>query len=142
MTARRTGAASVAALLAVAFVTLGTDALLGIDAASDDVRRHEAEAAHFEAQRVRMIRESEASGRVAARVAAGDLTLVGAVDELEPVLRERPGFDCAWLEDPPPTFRHRVARCVLVRVAAELENEPGRRAVVLARLDADYAALP
>ncbi|WP_439622368.1 hypothetical protein [Gemmata sp.] len=140
MSARRTGAASAATLIAVALTALGIDASLGVDA-REEVRRHEGDAAALEAQRVRVLRENEASGRVAARVIAGTLPLVGAVDELEPVLRERTGFASAWADDPPPTFRHRVARSILARVDAELAHDPARRAAVLARLDAEYAAL-
>ncbi|WP_439627441.1 hypothetical protein [Gemmata sp.] len=142
MTARRTGAASAAALLALglALAALGVDASLGADA-RDEVRRHEADASALEAQRVRALREGEASGRAAARVIAGTLPLAGAVDELEPLLRQRTGFECAWTDEPFPTFRHRVARYVVIRVAAELKHDPDRRAAVLARLDAEYATL-
>lgn len=136
MPAHRTGAASAVALLAIAVVALGADAYLGID----DARRHAGDAAVFEAQRIRVQREAEASGRVAARVIAGDLSLAAAVDELEPVLRERSGFESAWPEATFPTFRHRVARYVLTRVDTELQHTPLRRAIVLTRLDAEYAA--
>ncbi|WP_439629575.1 hypothetical protein [Gemmata sp.] len=140
MTTRRTGAASAAALLGLALTALGVDAGLGTDA-REEVRGHEGDAAALDAQRVRGRRESEASGRVAARVIAGDVSLSAAVDELEPALRERPGFDCAWADDPPATFRHRVARYVMVRVAVELGHDPAHRAAALARLDAEYATL-
>ncbi|WP_439628875.1 hypothetical protein [Gemmata sp.] len=140
MSARRTGAASAAALLGIALTALGIDASLGADA-REEVRGHEGDAAALDAQRVRAVREGEASGRVAARVIAGDVSLSGAVDELEPVLRERTGFGSAWADDPPPTFRHRVARYVTIRVAVELAHDPAREAAVLARLDAEYAAL-
>ncbi|WP_439626137.1 hypothetical protein [Gemmata sp.] len=140
MTTRRTGAASAAALLGLALSALGVDACLGIDA-REEVRGHENDAAALDAQRVRVLREGEASGRVADRVIAGAVPLSAAVDELEPGLRERPGFDCAWANDPPPTFRHRVARYVMIRVGTELERDPGRRDAVLARLDAEYASL-
>ncbi len=141
MTARRTGTASAAALIAVVVVAVGVDAYLGVDAARDDIRGNQADAAVIEAQRVRVVREGEASGRVAVRVIAGEVSLSGAVDELEPVLRERVGFECAWPDDPPPTFRHRVARYVMIRAGTELERAPARQVAVLARLDAEYAAL-
>lgn len=120
---------------------MGIDAYLGVGDVRDDIRGHQADAATLEAQRVRVLREGEASGRVAARLIAGEVSLAAAVDELEPTLRERVGFECAWPDDPPPTFRHRVARYVMTRVGAELEGDPIRRAAVLARLDAEYEAL-
>jgi hypothetical protein len=141
VTARRTGTASAAALLAVVVAAVGVDAYLGVEDARDDILRHQADAAVIEAQRVRVVREGEASGRVVARLIAGEVSLAAAVGELEPALRERVGFECEWPDDPPPTFRHRVARCIRCRVAADLEHDPARQAAVLARFDVEYAGL-
>ncbi|VTT99102.1 unnamed protein product [Gemmataceae bacterium] len=140
MFTRRTGTVSAAALASLVIAALATDLFDASRVRGDTVALAE-EAEALEAQRVRVIREAEASGRVAARVIAGTLTLAGAVDELEPMLRERPGFESAWPNDPPGTFRRRVARYVCVRVSAELEHDPGRRDTVLARLEAECAAL-
>ncbi|VTT98989.1 unnamed protein product [Gemmataceae bacterium] len=141
MSARRTGTASVAVLLATALGAVAVDATLGLDAARDDARQHEADAAVIEDQRVRVIRENEFAGRVVARLIAGEVSLAAAVDAMEPIHRARPGIECAWMNDPPPTFRHRVARSVMIRVGAELEGDPSRRAAILTRLDAEYATL-
>lgn len=138
MLARRTGTVSALAFVAVA--VLATEAWVGRDFQGGS-RTAEDEAHLLEAQQLRLAREREASGRVAARVIAGTLPLAGAVDELEPMLRARDGFECEWIDDPPPTFRHRVARYVTVRVEAELAHDPVRRTAVLARLHAEYAAL-
>jgi hypothetical protein len=141
MSARRTGTASVAVLLATDPVAVGVDASLVLDAARSDARQYEADAAPIEDQRTRVLRENEYAGRVAARLIAGDLSLSAAVDELEPIVRDRRGFECAWPDQSFPTFRHRVARYVLTRVAADLEHNPSRRLDVLDRLNAEYAAM-
>lgn len=140
MPARRTGAVSAAALLGLVLAVLGSNLDLGVGA-REDLRRHEADAADLEAQRVRVIRETELTARVADRVARGAIPLAAGVDELEPVHRERPGVECAWPSDPPPTFRHGVARSIIARVDGDLEADPERRTAVLARLNAEYAAL-
>jgi hypothetical protein len=137
---RRTGTVSVAALASLVIAALATD-LFDATRVRGETVTLVGESEVLEAQRVRVIREREMSGRVAARVIAGTTTLAGAVDELEPILRARPGFECAWPSDPPKTFRHRVARYVCVRVSAELEHDPGRCDAVLARLETEYAAL-
>ena len=55
-------------------------------------------------------REIELGGRVAARLVAGTCTLREAVDVLEPVLRNRVGFDHFWeFQMRTPTLRHGVA---------------------------------
>lgn len=140
MSARRTGAASAAVLFAVVVFAFGVDLCFGV-AGREDLRRHEADAATLEVQRVRVIRENDLTAQVAAGVSEGSLSLAKAVDELEPVHRSRPGIECAWPSDPPPTFRHGVARSILARVDGDLEADPVRRAAVLSRLNDEYAAL-
>lgn len=153
MVARRAGTVSAATLSALVLSLVCTDLLaprwvraVGLDvwnigALHDEVRGHDEQAAIVEAQRIRIIRESEASGRIAEQLAAGKLSLAEAVNELEPTLRQRVGFECAWPSDPPPTFRHAVGRYAITRVEADLTNDPDRQATVVARLKVEYDAL-
>ncbi|WP_439622031.1 hypothetical protein [Gemmata sp.] len=153
MVARRAGTVSAATLFGLVLSLVFTDLVaprwvqaVGLDVWNigtlrDEVRGHDEQAAIVEAQRIRIIREAEASGRVAERLAAGKISLAAAVDELEPTLRHRVGFECAWPNDRPPTFRHAVARYAITRVEADLTPDPERQAVVVARLLAEYADL-
>ena len=135
-----TALASTAVVLGLALAALAVD-VGRVAALRAELNDAAADAAVIEAQRVHQLRANEASGRVTARVAAGELSLATAVDELEPLLRDRTGFAHDSVYGPCPTFRHRVGRYVVTRVAADLEGESGRRATVLVRLDAEYATL-
>jgi hypothetical protein len=154
MTARRrVGAASATALLGLLLAIATAEILipqwprrLGLDIwnwgeVRAEVRQHEQEAAAVEAHRVQLRREVEIANHIAAKLIAGQITLVEAIDELSPILRHRIGFEHAWPNDPPPTFRHSVARYAITRVEAELTNDPARQAEVVGRLKAEYAAL-
>ncbi len=153
MAAQRAGAVSIAALsglvltLVIAHLCaprwiqhLGLD-VWNFHALREEARINNEHAAVVEAQRIRILRESETSGHTASRLIEGTLTLADATDELEPILRHRAGFECAWPYDPPPTFRHGVARYAITRVEAELRDDPDRLAVVSARLKDEYDAL-
>lgn len=140
MSTRRHGTASAAALLALVATTLVLGTRLGTEA-REKLCRHETDAQALDAQRVRVLREDDRTAWVAGRVADGTMPLAAAVDELEPIHRVRPGFECAWASDPPPTTRHRVARSVIERVATDLDGDPVRRSVVLDRLCVEYRAL-
>ncbi|MBA4190419.1 MAG: hypothetical protein C0467_20725 [Planctomycetaceae bacterium] len=153
MVAHRHGAVSVAALSGLVLALLGAELFAppwtekyGVDvwnlqAAREEARVNEEQAVVVEAQRVRILREIEVSGHTATRLIDEKITLLEAMAELEPILRNRTGFECAWPFDPPPTFRHAVARYAITRVEAELRNDPERQALVCARLRAEYAAL-
>lgn len=154
MTARRRpGVVSVTALLGLV-LTLGVAELLipqwsthlGLDVwnwgdTRVEAQQQEQEALAVEAQRVQLRREIESAGHVVAKLREGQVTLAQATDELEPLMRHRRGFEYAWPIDPPPTFRHSVARYATTRVEAELANDPARQAAICARLKAEYNAL-
>lgn len=153
MVTRRTGTVSVATLSALLLTFICADLTdpqwakeFGLDvwnirAIQKEAQEHNEQAALVEAQRIRIIREAEASGRVAEQLMDGKITLVAAIDELEPTLRQRVGFECAWPSDPPPTFRHAVARYAITRVEVELIRNPDRQAAVVARLQGEYSQL-
>lgn len=144
-TRRRAGAVSIAGLLGLVLAILAAQRL-GLDhwnwyTARADAQRQDQEAIAIESQRIQFRREVAAADRITAKLREGQITLTQAIDELEPLMRHRVGFEHAWPYDPPPTFRHAVARYATTRVEAELANDPERRAVVCARLNAEYATL-
>ncbi|MCE9562795.1 MAG: hypothetical protein K8U57_12180 [Planctomycetes bacterium] len=153
MAAQRAGTVSVATLSGLVLTLVAAELLaprwvqsLGLDVWNFHALREEARITRehsvaVEAERVRLRREVEASGHTANRLIDGRITLADAIDELEPILQHRVGFECAWLQDPPPTFRHSVARYIINRVEATLEAKPEQRTVVSARLKAEYDAL-
>jgi len=153
MAAQRTGAVSVATLAGLLLALVFADLVapqwcqeFGLDvwnfrAVREDARRVEEQAVSVEAQRVRLVREIELAGQTSGRLIEAKITLAEAIDELEPVLLYRVGFECSWPLDPPPTFRHAVARYIITRVKAELATNPDKLASVSARLNAEYAAL-
>jgi hypothetical protein len=155
MKARRPGTASATAVLALA-VFLGAGLLrsaaeragFGVwNAASvrQEFQHAERNRAVLEAQAHRFRHEKGQAAVVAARLIGGTLTLEAAVEELEPVLAARDGFDDAWRSRHgscyAPTFRKAVARYAINKATALLADEPGRGAEVSARLAAEYAAL-
>jgi hypothetical protein len=154
MNARRTGAVSAAALSGLV-LTLGLAQVVapewvkrvGLDVWNmpglrADARASAKEAAELRARQEKLGQEIELSEHVAARLADGSLTLAEATDELEPILRDRPGFDAIRVAKyEAPTFRHGVARYAIMKVHALLARDPARRAAVSARLEAEYAAL-
>ncbi|MFO0822458.1 MAG: hypothetical protein U0792_04955 [Gemmataceae bacterium] len=152
-TRRRVGAASATALLGLLLAFATAEVFipqwphrLGLDVwnwhkVRAEARQHEQEAAAVEAHRVQLRREVEIANHIAAKLIARQITLLEAIDELSPILQHRIGFEHAWPHDPPPTFRHAVARYAITRVEAELANDPARPAEIVGRLKADYAAL-
>jgi len=150
MVAHRPGTVSLAALsglVATIFVanliapvwiqSVGLD-VWNLESVREESRLNEEHAVAVEAQRIRILREVQVSGHTAHRLIEGTVTLEVAVDELEPIMRNRVGFECAWPLDRPPTFRHAVARYIINRVDAELANDPEKRAGVCAQLKVAY----
>ena len=154
MNARRTGTVSAAALSGLV-VTLGLAQVIapewvkgvGLDVWNyhtlrDQLEVGEQEAAVAQAKLDQAIRQSELGSHVASRLIDGVLTLAEATDELEPTLRNAPGFETTRVAHyNAPTFRHGVARYVIVRARDLLSDDPTRWAAVSARLEAEYAAL-
>jgi hypothetical protein len=151
---RRTGAVSAAALSGLA-LTLGLAhaaaprwaARAGLDVwnlpeLNARLREIDEETARTRSDGERLLRQIDAAGHLTARLAEGSLTLAEAADELEPLLRDRPGFEtvCA-VQDGAPTFRHGVARYAIRKALAHLAGDPTRRAATAGRLEAEYAAL-
>ena len=151
---RRTGAASGATLSALA-VALGLahavapkwSEQVGLDvwnysAAQNRVRDAESQSDSIRVGRDKLLREIEMADHLASQMIDGKLTLAAAVDELEPTLRNRPGFDvvreCHYKT---PTFRHAVARYALTHIGIVLQSDPDRLAAVTPRLEAEYSAL-
>ena len=154
MNARRTGAVSAAALSGLV-LTLGLAQVVapewvkrvGLDVWNLHGLRAEARAgakkdAELRVQREKLRREVELSEHIGVRLADGSLTLAEATDELEPILRDRTGFDTTRIfAYNAPTFRRGVARYAITKVHELLAPDPTRLAGVSARLEAEYAGL-
>jgi hypothetical protein len=108
--------------------------------ASTQEAREQTEELRLDQERMDM--SIEAGEHVAVRLVAGTMTLAQAIDELEPLLRARPGLDdihrIAYQTKSP---RQGVARYIVNRATRLLDNDPSRRAAVSARLEAEFAAV-
>lgn len=111
----------------------------GLSAEQDDQTRGEVLEADYDLLR----HQFAAADAVGAQLAEGQLTLAGAVTELEDVTRDRRGFGqiLEVVHPEAPTARARLARYAIVKAAKYLAAEPLRKAAVLDRLEAEYAAL-
>jgi hypothetical protein len=152
-TVRRAGTASAAALSGLV-LTLGLAHAAapewvrqaGLDvwnapALRDSLRAGNHRRAELLAHEERLFREIETIDHLAARLAAGSLSLAGATDAAEPILRERPSFPyTASQYYPAPTFRQSIARYLIARIERR-HADPARWATISARLEAEYAAL-
>jgi len=107
-----------------------------------DFARIADEAASLQARQEQLLREIELGDHMAARLAAGTLSLADAAGEMEPFLRTRAGFDtvCRHYYHVPNTHLG-TARYLIEKVRRLLEDDPSREATVTARLEAEYAAL-
>jgi hypothetical protein len=154
MNARRTGTVSAAALGGLAFalglaqvVAPGWVKRVGLDVWNmpglrSDARAAAARGAELRARHEALRRQIDLSDHVCARLAGGVLTLAEATDELEPLMRERLGFELMWdVHYTAPTFRHGVARYAIRKVQFLLASDSARLAAVSACLEAEYAAL-
>ena len=106
------------------------------------MQRTEAESVRLQAEGERVVKQIEYTDNIAHHLAGGDLTLAGAVDALEPVLRYRRGFETLWQHEyRAPTFRHGVARYAIMKVRYRPGGDRDGSAAILLRLEAEYAAL-
>jgi len=85
--------------------------------------------------------EVEVIDGVAARLAAGGLSLEAACEQVEPILRERLAFDDARRYYEAPTPRLSVARYMIGQAQRHAGAGPCRKAAVAERLEAEYATM-
>lgn len=84
----------------------------------------------------------EISERLAAQLMEGRTTLKRAVDELEPLMRERTGFACVCeVAHKTTNFRVGTARHLILHVERMLSETPSYHCGVLERLETECAAL-
>jgi hypothetical protein len=152
---RRPGAASAAALLALGASFVAAHALApewsrraGLDvwnlpAASAQLRAAAEEREAVLADAERSARRREAANQTAAKLAAGNVPLPAATDEIAEIFRDEPAMPvalgCRYADV--PAGRLRFARHTIDRATRFLDDDPDRRAVVLARLEAEYRAM-
>jgi hypothetical protein len=152
---RRPGIASVATLAGIV-LTLGLAHLAapewsraaGLDVwnvadARAELDRTLTRGREIEAQNEHMLDQIRGSSGVAARLAAGRLTLAAAVAEAEAVNADRPGWADGLLAAhyAVPTHRQRVARYLIAKVEFRYRADPSGWAPLSARLEAEYRAL-
>lgn len=151
---RRTGTTS-AAVLSGLVVTLGlTNAtapewarragldLWNIAEAAESLRTTGEESARLGEETQRLRETIEAADHITTRLIAGELTLECATDQIEPLMRERRGFEfVAAAFYPAPSFRMKVARYLIDRTRRSLVTNPGRLAGTEARLSAEFRAM-
>ncbi len=134
-------------LIAVVATHTTWAAAMGLDvwnlpSALDQAKTIEAEREAADTKKAVMFRQFEAADHVTARLATEAMTLREAVDELEPLLRDRTGFDYVWRHKyQEPTFQKGVARYAIIRASRILEGDPTRWAALSTRLEAEYAAI-
>jgi len=134
----RLGTASFAGLLGLASALVLTHAIAPtwVSRAGLDVWNHGRDAREYErelaaqadlaVQQVRLLDQIEASHRVVALLAAGQVSLPAAVDALDDINRDRVGF-AAGLTTPFPqaaSHRERVARYALAKVWLRTADAP------------------
>jgi hypothetical protein len=90
----------------------------------------------------RLREEVELAEGLTTHLASGTTSLAAAADVMEPILRERTGFESVVrTRYHSPTFRHGVARYLILRVGRQLDAAPSQWATASARLEAEYSAL-
>jgi hypothetical protein len=92
-------------------------------------------------QKDQILHEIEFSEYIAGRLIDGTMTLTQATNEVEPIMRNRPGFDTTWeFAYRVHTVRQGVARYLIIRVEA-LMNTDSRWPALSARLEAECATI-
>jgi hypothetical protein len=106
------------------------------------VTQVERESEEVDAKGERLLQSIEAADHIVARLVDGKLTLSQATDELEPLLRNRPGFDtvCTFYYKV-KTLREGTARYAIEHASITLEHDPTRKARVLQRLQAEFTTM-
>jgi hypothetical protein len=151
----RTGAAFVAVLIGLSTTLVTARAIVpewvrrnGLDVwnANEALRAHRVateEGAEVSAVVERDARRRATAQQIAARLSATPGTLPAAADELMEVFEDDAGMRCTLRQNHPgaPTVRHAFALHVIDRVRARLDNDPARRADVVARLEVEYRAM-
>lgn len=152
---RRPGAASAAVLIVLSASLVTAHALApewsrraGLDvwnlaALEGQYRDAAAERADVAARADRVAARRTAGNQIAAQLIDGTATLPAAAADLSEVFGRDQGMRTVLVMFHPavPTERHLFARHGIDRVATLLDEDPGRRAAVVARLEAEYRAM-
>jgi hypothetical protein len=102
-----------------------------------------AERADLEAKAERDARRRDVANHIATRLIAGEITLPRAADEVQALFADDSGFALSLSASCPdvPTARLQFARHMIERASRQFGDDPARDAAVLARLEAEYAAM-
>lgn len=135
-TVRRTGTSSIATLCGVALTVAVLNAFApswvqqsGLDvwnlpSAISDGKTADHDSASLKAQEQRLFQEIQLSKIVAGALAAGTLSLKDAVDEMEPILRNRSGFIAAIQTNYETSYiREGIARYLISRIPKAAQHD-------------------
>lgn len=151
---RRAGATSAATLFGLVLAILFVHAIApdwihrsGLDvwnlpSAIADNRNAGQLAVSLSVQEEQLYREIELSNQVTAQMAAGTLSLEAAINEMEPILRNRNGFAVTMGQYyHVSTFRQGVARYLMSRVPRHLLNDRDRLTAIQKQLEQEFAQI-
>jgi hypothetical protein len=153
-TTRRAGTATVGTLTGLGLVvglihltaprwvnSLGLD-VWNLPSLREDLRVTQQEGAVVDQRRQQIRHEIELADYITDELIHGRLTLAQATDRLEPMLRNRDGFECAWKQSyRMPSFRHGVAWYAIRRVEYRLRDDPARQVKITAQLEKEFTAI-
>ncbi len=152
ITIRRSGTASAATLIVLALgltqiIAPGWIRRVGLDTWNMGTvmalaRETTAQADLLKEQQEKLRRQIEAASLVSAQLAAGNLSLVEAIQEVSPILEDRLGFGInTSSEYLPKSYEQRVGRYLIRHATKQLLVSPVEMALCLARLEAEFAHL-
>jgi hypothetical protein len=152
--ARRAGATTVATLCGLALTVVAAEAFAhrwvqraGLDvwnlsSAISANKTADQEYASLKAKEQKLYREIQLSNIVAEELAAGTITLKDAVDEMEPVLRNRTGFvETLQVSFGASSLREGVARYLISRIPRSMTHDLLELSNTLYRLEGEFEML-
>jgi hypothetical protein len=153
-TVRRAGATTVATLCGLALTVVAADSIApmwvqqaGLDfwnlrSAISANETADREYAALKAKEQRLYQDIQLSNIVAEELAAGSITLKEAVDEMEPVMRNRTGFvETIQVSFGTSSLREGVARYLISRVPRSMTHDLVELSNTLYRLEIEFESL-
>jgi hypothetical protein len=151
--ARRAGATSAATLFGLALTIVFAHAIapewirrVGLDvwnlpSAIADSQSADRQSASLNAQEDQLFQEITLGDSIAAQIVAGSLSLEAAVDEMEPIMRNRSGFVITMQQYyGVSSFRQGVALYLISRLS-RIMSDPVQRAAARTHLEQEYARI-
>jgi hypothetical protein len=153
-TIRRTGATSAGTLFGLALTVVLANAIApgwvqssGLDvwnlpSAISANKCADQDCVSLREQEQKLMQEIQLANKIADELASGTITLKEAIDELEPVMRNRNGFVSTMQANYSATsLREGVARYLLSHIPRLLEHNPDQLTDTLSRLECEWYSL-